>query len=148
MTSPRVAAGQGATYRLLGGDIVTLKVVGADMNGAYTLLETITPPGAGPPPHRHHREDETFYILAGQFEFHVGEQTIAAGPGDLLTAPLGTPHFFRNVGPSEGKLLILCRPAGFEHFVADFSQVPPDKPPDIAQLVAIGQKHGIEFVLG
>jgi mannose-6-phosphate isomerase-like protein (cupin superfamily) len=141
-------ARQGQTYRLFGGDIVTLKAVGHDTHGTYTVLETTTPPGAGPPPHLHLREDETFYILAGEFEFTVAERTLRVGPGDFLIAPKGVPHFFRNVSQADGKMLIYCHPAGFEHFVADFAQVPPDQPPDLPRMVAIGEKHGIEFLLG
>src|SRR5579864_5548401 len=39
-----------------------------------------TPPQAGPPPHRHSREDESFYVLEGEYEFVLGGQTIHA-PG-------------------------------------------------------------------
>jgi hypothetical protein len=60
--------------------------------------------------------------------------------------PIGVPHTFRNIGPTPGKLLITCRPAGFEHFIAEFAQIPVDLPPDIPRMIAIGQKYGIEFV--
>jgi len=43
-------------------------------------------------------------------------------------------------------LLIVCQPAGFEKFVREFAQLPLDQPPDLAKMVAIGQKYGIEFV--
>lgn len=58
-----VPAGQGSTFHILGGDVVTIKLTGQETGGAFALLETVTPPGAGPPPHVHHREDETFYVL-------------------------------------------------------------------------------------
>ena len=96
----------------------------------------------------HLREDETFYVLAGEFEFTVAGQTQRAGAGDFLIARKGVPHHFRNVGATDGKLLIYCHPAGFEHFVTDFAKIPPDAPPDLPRMIAIGEKHGIELLLG
>jgi mannose-6-phosphate isomerase-like protein (cupin superfamily) len=39
---------------------------GADTGGAYCLLEVSLAPGMGVPRHTHTREDETYYILAGE----------------------------------------------------------------------------------
>ena len=36
-----------------------IKLRGEDTAGAYTVMEGWTPPGAGPPVHKHSREDET-----------------------------------------------------------------------------------------
>ena len=102
----------------------------------------------GPPPHIHHREDESFFVLEGEFEFVVGGQARRAKPGDFLTGPKGVPHFFRNVGQTPGRLLIICRPAGFENFAREFAELPVDQPPDIPRMIEIGKRHGIEFVLG
>jgi mannose-6-phosphate isomerase-like protein (cupin superfamily) len=122
-------------------------MLGEDSGGTFSLFETVTPPQAGPPPHVHHREDESFYILEGQFEFTIGDRKIAAEPGTFLFAPRDLPHWFRNVGNTPGKLLITVHPAGLEHFFAEFSELPTDAPPDIAKMTAIGNKYGIEFVL-
>ena len=50
---------------LVPGHKVTLKVVGADTDGAYSLLE-IELVGDGPPQHIHKTEDEAFYVLEGE----------------------------------------------------------------------------------
>src|SRR5262249_42867755 len=50
-------------------DLHTFKAVSETTNGAYTLTEVTARPGFVPPPHIHHREDEAFYVLEGQFEF-------------------------------------------------------------------------------
>jgi len=141
-----VAAGSGETFTVLGGDEITIKAGGKDTAGAFTVVETTTPPQAGPPPHIHTREDETFYILDGEFEFHVGGTTIQAETGAFVMAPRNIPHRFQNVGETPGKLLIVCQPAGFENFVEEFATLPPDQPPDFEKMAALGQKYGIEFV--
>ncbi|PYX80863.1 MAG: hypothetical protein DMG70_21975 [Acidobacteria bacterium] len=48
------------------------KAVGADTDGRYALTEGTVPPHHGAPEHIHHREDEAFYILEGEFEIDCG----------------------------------------------------------------------------
>jgi quercetin dioxygenase-like cupin family protein len=139
-------ADQSRTFHLFGGDQVTIKLTGKETDGAYTLIETVTPPGMGPPPHVHTREEETFCIVKGELEFTIRGKTIRPNPGDVLIAPKGLPHVFRNIGQTPAKLMIVCRPAGFEHFVEEFAQVPPDGAPDFPRMAAIAARHGIEFV--
>ena len=62
-----VAPGEGKAL-WVAGDLVTLKVVGEETDGAFLLAEEVSPPGGGPPPHIHHREDEIFCVLEGEYE--------------------------------------------------------------------------------
>jgi quercetin dioxygenase-like cupin family protein len=59
-----VPSGEGNPLYLV-GDLYTFKVTGEETNGAFALWEALIPPQAGPPPHIHHREDESFYVLEG-----------------------------------------------------------------------------------
>ena len=54
----RVVFGAGDEYRYLATGHVT--------DGEYFLVEAIVPPGGGPPSHIQTREEEAFYILAGE----------------------------------------------------------------------------------
>lgn len=147
MLKPKcVPAGVGAVLQVLGGDVVTIKLSGADSEGSMVVLETVTPSGMGPPPHCHWREDESFYVLEGRFDFHVGGTVVPAGPGSYLFAPRGVPHFFRNVGDSAGRLLIHVQPAGIEAFFEELSRLPPDGPPPPEVLADFHQRYGIEFL--
>lgn len=141
-----VATGAARSFHVIGGDVITLNLTGEQTNGALTVLETVTPPGAGPPPHVHHRESETFYIIESEFEFSLPGRTIRAKPGDVVHAPKDVPHCFRNVGASQGKLLIVVQPSGFENFVVEFAALPPDAPPDLQKMAEIAARHGIEFL--
>jgi hypothetical protein len=53
--------------------LMTVKATTED-TGAFTFLESLCPPGFGPPPHIRHRELETFYLLDGEVEVICGEQ--------------------------------------------------------------------------
>jgi hypothetical protein len=85
-------------------------------------FEERTDADAGPPLHVHEREDEAFYILEGQFEFQVGEQTLTVGPGDVVVAARGVPHTFRNLGSSPARKLALAWPAGLDQFFLEVGQ--------------------------
>ncbi len=82
-------AGQGTRSLWVFGELVTQKIPSRRTGGAYTLFEVATRPGAGPPPHVNHREDESFYVLEGEYEFLVDERTVMAQAGSLIYVPKG-----------------------------------------------------------
>src|SRR3990172_2358880 len=79
------------------GDLYTFKVSGEDTNANYAVLEVISYPNNGPPPHIHHREDEGFYVLDGEFSFLYCDRTFKATSGDFIHIPRGMPHTFNNL---------------------------------------------------
>src|ERR1700690_4447843 len=78
------------------GDLYRFLATGEDTNAKYALWEAIVPPGGGPPPHVHSREEEGFYILEGEITFHVGDKRIVVTAGMFANMPVGTPHSFTN----------------------------------------------------
>lgn len=134
------------------GDIYRFLATGEETEGRYAMFEAIVLPGGGPPPHRHLREDETFYVLEGEITFQVGEETLVAGPGTFVNMPIGNPHSFKNETEQTAKMLISYAPAGLENYFFEVGQpfdgeVPP-KPSEeeITKLVAAAPKYGIEFL--
>ena len=57
------------------GDHYTVKASGEDTGGGFALIEVLVPSQSGPPPHIHRREDEAFYVLEGEFEVHIDDQS-------------------------------------------------------------------------
>lgn len=143
-----VAPGNSITGKILNvlGDRVTVKISGAETVGAYTVLEGETDPGIGPPMHVHHKEDESFYVLEGEFEFHVGGRVIRARAGAFLYGPREIPHRFQNVGTSRGRMLIFVQPAGIEYFLEEISAATVNGHPDMEKVGAACRKYEIEFV--
>jgi len=78
------------------GDVYRFLATGEDTNSKYALWEAIVPPGGGPPPHVHSREEEGFYILEGAITFTVHGEKIMAKSGMFANMPVGTPHSFKN----------------------------------------------------
>jgi quercetin dioxygenase-like cupin family protein len=97
------------------GDLLTYKATGEQSNGLLALAEVRAPIGTGSPPHRHHREDEAWYVIDGELTFWLGDTEHAAGAGSFVFGPRGVAHRFV-VTSSEARFLILVTPAGFEHF--------------------------------
>ena len=82
------------------GNLVTLKATAAQTGGALTVAHFVNPADFAPPLHRHHVEDEMFYILSGTAEFHCDGQVLTAQSGDFVLLPKAVPHTFL-VGPDQ-----------------------------------------------
>jgi len=136
----------------MAGDTYTLKATAESTGGSLALLEASIPPGCGPPPHTHGREDEAFYVLAGTLEMSAGADTFLARPGDFVFMPRGTPHRFKNTGVDAARALILFTPAGFERFFEQAGaaarpgeQAPPPDDDQLARVVAIASRHRLHI---
>ena len=64
------------------GSLFTFLATGEETQGQFALMEVVARKGNAPPPHLHHREDETFYVLEGEMTFCVGGRTIKATAGN------------------------------------------------------------------
>jgi quercetin dioxygenase-like cupin family protein len=135
------------------GDIVVFKAEGKQTNGQYALFENTLEPQAGPPPHIHSREDESFYILEGEVEFYLDERTVVATPGTFLQSPRGQKHSFKCISSQPAKMLCWATPAGIEQFFAEVGTVldnpsspPPVTPETIERLVATAPEYGITIL--
>src|SRR5713226_7361245 len=77
------------------GDVYRFLATGEDTNGKYALWEAVVPPGGGPPPHVHSREEEGFYVLEGEINITVGEVHFVVQAGMFANMPIGSLHSFR-----------------------------------------------------
>jgi quercetin dioxygenase-like cupin family protein len=69
-------------------------------------------------PHTHADHVDAFYVLDGEVEFTLGDETLRAGPGTFVAAAPGTVHGFRNPGSARARILNLHAPdAGFANSV-------------------------------
>ena len=84
----------GKQINVLGIPMV-IRIHGRDTGGTVAVVESHDVTGGGPPPHIHHREDETFQILEGEYEWTVGEKTFVARKGATIFAPRGVSHTYR-----------------------------------------------------
>ena len=81
-----------------------------------SLIEFEVKPGGGVQPHYHKGHSDSFYILEGELEVHVGDEVVTATPGMYVLAPPGAVHFFRNVSATPARVLNLHTPGGFAEY--------------------------------
>jgi quercetin dioxygenase-like cupin family protein len=78
-----------------------------------SLLEFEIKPGGGVDPHFHKGHSDSFYVLAGELEFHLDDEVVSGSVGAYVLAPPGVVHFFRNVSDEPAKALNFHAPGGF-----------------------------------
>ncbi len=137
------------------GDVYRFLATGETTNGKYAIWESIVPPGGGPPPHVHSREEEGLYILEGEITLQAGDKQITATAGMFVNIPIGLPHSFKNISSKTAKMMIMVAPAGLENMFFELGVPLPDAstaalPPtqeEIAKLLTIAPKYGVEILL-
>ena len=134
--------GSGERIRVRGGWLSYL-AVGEQTGGAYAVIETANDPSTGVPLHVHEREDETWFVLEGEYTFEVGDQTFRAGPGDYVFGPRNVPHSYANRTDAVARALIMVTPAGFEGFWRESVKLGEDA----AVHRALGEKYGVRQVI-
>ncbi len=145
---------EGATSLWVMGVLATYKVPSQWTGGAYALFEVATQPGSGPPPHIHHREDESFYVIEGEYEFLVDERTVMAQAGSLIYVPKGCLHAHHGLGEGVGRMLVSQTPGGlYERFFeavgkpvyGDGRPLVFEDQPEVGRIAEVAAYHGIEI---
>jgi quercetin dioxygenase-like cupin family protein len=137
------------------GDVYRFLATGQETNGNYALWEALVPPGGGPPPHVHSREEEGFYVLDGEITFTVAGERVVAKAGTFANMPVGTPHSFKNESDRPARMLISVAPAGLEQMFFEVgvplaegaATAPPPTRDELEKLLAVAPGYGIEILL-
>jgi len=78
------------------GSTMSFKATRASTNGAFSFMERTLPPrGREPPPHIHTNCEEAFYVLEGEIEFSLDEDTVIGRPGSFVHVPGGRVAYLR-----------------------------------------------------
>ncbi|TDC95705.1 quercetin 2,3-dioxygenase [Actinomadura sp. 7K507] len=127
---------------------MTILASTSDTNGVIGAVEVTGPKGAMPPLHVHHREDEAFYVIEGEYSVFVGDDVITASPGTWVWGPRDVPHGYQ-VHSERGRHLCLVMPAGFEAFFEEVAAIAtPDADPrnELSRLAAAAARYDVEFL--
>jgi mannose-6-phosphate isomerase-like protein (cupin superfamily) len=146
-----VLPGEGKSLLSPSGLPQHLKAGESDTGGAYSLWESVIPPGDGPWPHIHHNHEEAFYLLEGELEMRLGEGTMTATAGTFVLVPRGTLHTFRNLTTTPARMLTIMSPP-MDRFRAALTELmealPAGSPRNInaldpAVVRAIEERYGV-----
>ena len=131
------------------GAVATLKAVGGDTRGQFSVVESAPDPGApGLAMHRHRRSDEALYVLEGEVTVRIAGRRDTIAAGSFVFIPRGVAHMFWNPGPNRARVLVIFAPAGVERFLEETAGAfaGASGVPDPSLLRAIGKKNDTEMV--
>lgn len=135
------------------GNILRFRARHADTKGNFTVIDVLTAPNAGPPPHTQ-TDQEAFLVLEGLYEIIVGDEVKHCGPGAFVHVAPGMMHSFRNIAETTSRMLLINLP-GDQHeafFVAVGEPLaegtiafPDMLPPDVPKIVETAARFGIDI---
>lgn len=134
------------------GHLHSILISGKETNGKYSIIYGVETKGHEPPPHIHHNESESFFIIRGRMKFIIKNVVYNATKGTWITLPKGIMHQFKIQSPKV-ELLLRFEPAGFEDFFKSMSvpakelDVPPTGLGKLTrfQIISSATNYGIEF---
>ncbi len=129
----------------LGSIGVVFKLSGKDTDGALSIVEHPFPVGALVPPHLHTREDEYSFVTQGEIGFRSGDREAVLGAGGYITKPRGEMHTMWNAGKTPAHMVEIIRPAGFEDFFHELSDLLSGGAPEANAIPELASKYGLEF---
>ena len=95
-----------------------------------SMFEWTIPAGFATGRHVHRVQEETFYLLEGACEGHVGDEVVAATPRTYLFIPPGVPHNITNVSDKPARVLMTVSPPGHEHYFEELAKLTASGIPD------------------
>lgn len=135
------------------GNILTFRARYNDTRKNFTVIEVLTAPNAGPPPHTQ-TDQEAFLVLDGLYEITVDGDVRHCGPGAFIHVAPGSMHSFRNIADTPSRMLLINFPGdlheAFFETIGDplpsgTTQFPEMKAPDIAAIVQTAAQFGIHI---
>jgi len=128
------------------GSSMLFKAVAETTDNAFSLMERKLPVSNRRPQPHTHEGPEGFYVLEGQIEFVVGDQSRVGGPGFWALVPTGVPHTFGNAGDVPARLLVIHIPAADAYFVELQELWSRETPPTPQEERALMRRHGLKPV--
>jgi quercetin dioxygenase-like cupin family protein len=129
-------------YRGISPNLV--KISAKDTGGQFSVFEYEGMAKIGPELHVHLKQDETFYVLAGEYLFQLGNEQFTLKTGDTIFLPRNIPHTWLQLS-ERGKLMYMLQPAGkLEEFFKKMNSLPG--PPTEAEAAKIFLNHGVKLV--
>jgi len=125
------------------GSSILFKAVAETTDNAFSLMERTLPVGNRRPQPHTHEGPEGFYVLEGQIEFVVGDQSRVGRPGFWALVPSGVVHTFGNAGDVPARLLIIHAPAADAYFVELQELWSKEVPPTPEEERALMRRHGL-----
>lgn len=101
-----IPRGEGEPHEFDWGEIVWT-VSGPLKNSASMTFGRVTiKSGMSNPGHTHGNCDEVLYLISGELEHRIGDETVHMKPGDTLFVPAGYSHQARTVSDEDAVMVV------------------------------------------
>jgi quercetin dioxygenase-like cupin family protein len=128
----------------LAGKPMTFLVTGEDTKHT-SMFDWTLPPGFSTGLHVHRVQEETFYVVEGECEWHIGGRTVHAKPGTYVFIPPGVPHNIANTSDKTARMIMTVSPPGHEHYFEELVKlVAQSNPPDAKAIGALRARFDTE----
>ncbi|MBY5370955.1 cupin domain-containing protein [Rhizobium leguminosarum] len=125
---------------LLRGHPMLFLVTGEDTKHT-SMFEWTIPAEFATGRHVHRVQEETFYLLEGECQWHVGDRVVHATPGAYLFIPPGVPHDITNVSRKPARVLMTVSPPGHEHYFEELAELAAAGAPDAEALAVLRNRY-------
>jgi mannose-6-phosphate isomerase-like protein (cupin superfamily) len=116
-----LSRGSGRSFPFAGGKL-TIKEDGSRTRGELSVVEIELPAGTSPPPqHLHHKHEESWYVLEGQLDFTVGDDTERVGEDGWVLVPIGVPHTFKTTADGPARFLSTMTPGFYVRYFEELA---------------------------
>lgn len=128
-----------------GGTTLARRITSKQTHGEFAVVEFISDPGGGVGLHVHQHEDEFVYLIDGEIEVTLGDQTMIVPRGACALLPRGIPHGYINRGREQSRLLAVLMPGRLDEFFIELdAELAADRPHD-EHIGALCERFGLEF---
>jgi quercetin dioxygenase-like cupin family protein len=135
--------GEGKQVTLAGKPMIFL-VTGEDTRHT-SMFDWTLPAGFSTGLHVHRVQEETFYVLEGECQWQVGDQTIRATPGTYVFIPPGVPHNIANASDKPARMIMTVSPPGHENYFEELvTLVGRSSPPDANAIAELRGRYDTE----
>ncbi|HEX2992575.1 MAG TPA: cupin domain-containing protein [Anaerolineales bacterium] len=138
-----IQPGSGTTLKNLG---VTHKLTSNQTGGAFYLCEAVFGPESGSPLHIHHKEDEVIYVLNGEIEIRLGQNTLHIPVGGIVHLPKKVPHALYNPLKTSLKIMVHTIPGGLEGYFNEVDAALESGVLDAEMHTRISARYGLEWL--
>jgi mannose-6-phosphate isomerase-like protein (cupin superfamily) len=120
------------------------EVIADDVEGRYSVVRQVVPPGVMMTPHTHTVEDQVAIVITGVLGVKVGDREWSAGVGEVVVRPRGLVHSIWNSTDTDVEILEITSPGRFEEYFADLGDLTAEgrlsEAPELARLWGITQE--------
>jgi quercetin dioxygenase-like cupin family protein len=137
------------------GILISQLAGSSDTDDSFDFVESKMKKGTEPPPHVHDREDEFFYILAGEIKVFANNRIFTVAAGESVFLPKKVPHAYL-IESDECHVLAMMTPGGFLNAInkmnapARTMDIPSDMETyatvDLTETMAVFVKYGVRML--